>query len=712
MNKPEQHSGRNRLRHQKSPYLLQHASNPVDWYPWCGEAFERARRQDRPVFLSIGYSTCHWCHVMAHESFEDPEVAGLMNDTFVCVKVDREERPDIDDIYMTVCQMLTGSGGWPLTIIMTPDKKPFFAATYLPREDRFGRAGMLSLVPRIAEIWKDRREELAGSADKITQALKEMGTSSAGSDLKEDILDRAYNEIEESFDAEYGGFGAAPKFPAAHKIRFLLRYWRRTGENRALEMVEKTLRAMRAGGLFDQIGFGFHRYSTDRAWLLPHFEKMLCDQAALAMAYTEACQASGKEGYRQTAFELLEYVLRDMTCSDGGFYSAEDADSEGEEGKFYIWTQAQIREALKEEEAEFAIAVFNAGGEGNFREEATGRMTGANVLHPGKPQEEIAKKMGMDSGEFEKLLETVRTKLLAARGKRVRPLKDDKILADWNGLMIAALARAGAVFGEEEFIRAAEKAAGFIIEKMEDGRGRLLHRYRGGEAAVSGFIDDYAFMILGLTELYQATFRLEYLRKALEYSEISLNHYWDEVSGGFFTAPDFEDEGIVKKKRIYDGALPSGNSVMMLNLIRLARLTGNSSLEEKASGLQRAFSDSVRLAPQAHTGLLAGLDFALGPSYQVVIAGDAQSAKTLEMIRVIQGRYIPNKVVLFKPAGPEAESDYKDKLESIAGFAGELEEYGNRPAVYICEDFNCRLPIENVEDLVDKINNLTRVQRE
>src|SRR5487761_7165 len=436
----------NRLIHEKSPYLLQHAYNPVDWRPWNGEAFEAARRENKPIFLSIGYSTCHWCHVMEHESFEDPEVARLMNETFVCIKVDREERPDIDNVYMRVCQMLTGSGGWPLTLIMTPDQKPFFAATYLPKGGRFGQMGMLALVPRIQEMWHARYADILKSADEITAALGQIAATSAEAPLAETALENAFQALSSQFDWRNGGFGGAPKFPTPHTLRFLLRIRNRTGDGHALEMVERTLQAMRLGGIYDHIGFGFHRYATDSEWLVPHFEKMLYDQALLVMAYTEAFQATGKAEYQATAEETLTYLTRVMTSPEGGFYSAEDADSEGEEGRFYVWEEGEVRTALSPEEAKLVIRVFHLSEPGNFTEQGSGAPSGKNIFHRTRPWADLAAELGISQPEIEARWEAARRKLFAWREKRIHPHKDDKILADWNGLAIAAFAQAAQTF--------------------------------------------------------------------------------------------------------------------------------------------------------------------------------------------------------------------------------------------------------------------------
>jgi len=676
----------NRLIAEKSPYLLQHAYNPVDWHPWGEEAFAKAKAEDKPIFLSIGYSTCHWCHVMAHESFEDPEVAALLNETFISIKVDREERPDIDSVYMTTCQMMTGGGGWPLTIIMTPDKRPFFAATYIPKEKRFGRMGLLELILRIKKLWGSHRDEVEDLATQFSSALREQLSGPPGEELGESALKMAYEALSQSFDERHGGFGDAPKFPTPHNLTFLLRYWRRTGEKRALEIVERTLQAMRRGGIYDHVGFGFHRYSTDAKWLLPHFEKMLYDQAMLAMAYIEAYQASKKGEYAETAREIFAYVLRELAAPEGGFYSAEDADSEGEEGKFYLWTAEELQQILGEE-AKLIIRVFNVEGEGNFAEEVTGKRTGKNILHLRRPLAEIAPDLRMGEGELKQRLEAAREKLFAVREKRVHPHKDDKILTDWNGLMIAALAKGAQVLDEPQYAKAAARAADFILAKMRDLRGRLYHRYRDGEAAVPGFLDDYAFLIWGLVELYEATFNVGYLQAAIELADQMIGHFWDEEGGGFyFTADDAEDLG-VRKKEAYDDALPSGNSAAMLDLLRLARLTADPELEEMVAELGRAFSKNVLQFPEAYTQLLAAVDFALGPSYEIVLVGEQEADNTKEMLKALRKQFIPNKIVLFRPAGEE-----EPEITRLARFTQHHASIAGKATAYVCLDYECRLP--------------------
>jgi uncharacterized protein len=677
----------NRLIQEKSPYLLQHAYNPVDWHPWGEEAFEKAKREDKPIFLSIGYSTCHWCHVMEHESFEDPEVAELMNDTWVSIKVDREERPDIDHLYMTVCQMMTGGGGWPLNILMTPDKKPFFAATYIPKQTRFGRMGMLDLTRRIKEIWEHRKDEALASADKVIAALKQVPDEAPGEAPGKDTLDTAYRQLTERFDAREGGFSNAPKFPTPHNVLFLMRYWKRTGQTEALKMVEKTVQAMRLGGIYDHVGFGFHRYSTDSAWLVPHFEKMLYDQAMLAMAYTEAYQATGKEEYANTVREILTYVMRDMTAPGGGFYSAEDADSEGEEGKFYVWKKDEIREVLGPEEADLIFKVYNVNPEGNFHDEASGTITGTNILHLKKPIGSISADLKLSEADLKTRLESAREKLFAHREKRIHPHKDDKILTDWNGLMIAAMAKAAQALDEPKYAAAADKAADFIFSTLRDSRGRLLHRFRDGEAGLPVHVDDYAFLIWGLLELHEATQDTGRLNAAIDLNKELVDRFWDDEAGGFYFTSDDSTELPVRKKEIYDGATPSGNSVAALNLLRLGRITGNSETEELADKVGRTFAGSVSQFPSAYTQLLMAIEFGLGPSHEVVIVGDRDAEDTKKMLKELGNSFVPNKVVLFRPAGEDSP-----EISKLAEYTKHHVSMDGKATAYVCRNYQCELP--------------------
>lgn len=683
----------NRLISEKSPYLLQHAYNPVDWFPWGEYAFEKAKNEDKPIFLSIGYSTCHWCHVMEKESFENEEVAKLMNDAFVSVKVDREERPDIDGIYMEVCQRMTGSGGWPLNIMITPDKKPFYAATYIPKESRFGRTGMLEMITRIKDLWRSQRDDVEKLAEETVSALKTV-PESAGEELRDDALHSAYEQLLEMFDEQHGGFGDAPKFPMPHNLMFLLRYWKRTGDGMALLMVEKALSGMRMGGIYDQIGFGFHRYSVDSRWLVPHFEKMLYDQAMLAFAYMEAFQATGKKEYEKTCREIFIYILRDMTSPEGGFYSGEDADSEGEEGKFYLWTEDEIRSVLSNEEVELIERVFNINRDGNFPE---GKSSGRNIFHLTRSLFENTSLLPVK--ELQDRIETARNKLFIVRETRVHPGKDDKILIDWNGLMIAALAKGAQVFDEPEYSDAARRAADFILSKMSDSKGLLYHRYRDGETAVPAFLDDYAFLSWGLIDLYETTFEIRYLKAALELNNHLLRHFWDKENGGFYFTADYAEEGIIRKKEIYDGAVPSGNSVAMLNLIRLGKMTANLEFEKKAEATGQAFSQSISRSPAAYTMLMVALDLAIGPTSEVVIVGDLQNEDTKNMLVSLRSEFIPNKVVIFRP--DDADSS---EIMHLADYSKNLSSKEGKATAYVCRNFTCKLPTTDPKEMLELLD--------
>jgi len=689
----------NRLKLEKSPYLLQHADNPVDWYAWGPEAFEKARKENKPIFLSIGYSTCHWCHVMAHESFENPEVARLMNEVFICIKVDREERQDIDNIYMRVCQMMTGSGGWPLTILMTPDKKPFFAGTYIPRESNHGRLGMLDLIPRIKEVWDAQHDEIIKSADQITEKLNMIAQSSSGSELDKSTLKAAYEQLNGKYSEQYGGFGNAPKFPSPQNLLFLLRYWQSTNDEKALRMVVKTLQSMQNGGIYDHIGFGFHRYSTDSHWLVPHFEKMLYDQAMLAMAYIEAYQVTGIKEFAETAKEIFTYVLRDMTDKEGGFYSAEDADSEGVEGKFYVWTEDEIRQIQKGDEADLIINVYSIDKIGNFRDEATGENTGANILHLDKSLTEVAFKNKESVDGLKERVGVARQKLFAARDKRVHPHKDDKILTDWNGLMIAALAKGAQAFNEPKYAEAAKRAADFILTDMRREDGRILHRYREGHTAILANVDDYSFLIWGLLELYETVFDVDYLQAALDLNSEMIKYFWDEQDGGFYFTAEDAEELIVRQKEIYDGAIPSGNSVAVSNLFRLSRITANTDFEDKANKIMLAFSKDVESAPSGYTQMMVALGFGIGPSYEIVIVGNPEADDTKDMLNSLGKHFIPYKVVLLKPAGQETAD-----ITRIAEYTEYHSSFDGKATAYVCLDFACKMPVTNTEEMLKLLN--------
>ncbi len=697
----------NRLAKESSPYLQKHAANPVDWYPWGPEAFEKARKEDKPIFLSIGYSTCHWCNVMEEESFNDPEVAALMNEAFVSIKVDREERPDIDSVYMSASMLITGSGGWPLTILMTPEKKPFFAGTYIPKTARFGRTGMMEFIPSIKDVWENRREDVMRSTQSILAAMASAnsavtagkadgpGPAEHGKDeLGKKELEATYEELKARFDADEGGFGQAPKFPSPHNLMYLLRYHKRTGQEYALHMVETTLRAMRAGGLYDHLGYGFHRYSTDKQWLVPHFEKMLYDQAMHAMAYTEAFQATGNEEYARTAREIFTYVMEEMTSPEGGFYSADDADSEGEEGTFYLWRESEIRDVLGPEDAERALRHFNVKAGGNFTDQSQGQQgapTGENILHIDRDT--------LSRAEGDKDFEEIRLRLLAYRNKREHPFRDDKVLADWNGLMIAALAKGSGALGNEtgdvQYAEAAQRAADFVLAKMRLKGGALAHRWRAGNAGIRAGAEDYAYLIWALVELYEAVFDPRYLEAALELSDVFVDEFLDEASGGFYLTSDSGEKLITRPMEVYDGAAPSYNSVAMFSLLRLSRLTGNASLEEKAHGVAAAFSANVRQAPSAHTMLMSALDLGVGPSHEVVIVGMRGDSATEAMLRAVHSVFVPGKVVLF------VDSDSPARIRKVAKFTQWMGMKDGKATAYVCTDYVCKSPTNDLKKMLE-----------
>jgi uncharacterized protein YyaL (SSP411 family) len=632
---------------------------------------------------------------MAHESFEDPDIARMMNDAFVNVKVDREERPDIDDVYMEVCQAMTGLRGWPLSIVITPDAKPFFAATYIPKETRFGRTGMRELIPRIQETWRYKRPEIDTSAAEIVSVLRASSPTPSAEDLNASAIQTAYEGLTCLFDEVHGGFGSAPKFPTPHSLAFLLRYWKRTGEHKPIRMVEKTLQAMRHGGLWDHVGFGFHRYSTDAAWLVPHFEKMLYDQALLGLAYGEAYQATGNDEYARVVRDVFSFVSRELTSSEGGFYTAIDADSEGAEGKFYLWRLEELERGLTAKQAELACIVFNLTSAGNYSDESTGGRTGKNILHLTRSVTALATDLKMDEETLRNRIESIRQKLYELREKRVHPLRDDKVLADWNGLMIASLAKGARCLGEPGYAATAAKAADFILEHMRDRKGRLLHRYREGEARVTASLNDYAFFIWGLSELYETTFETRYLAAALELLEHVLAHFKDKAEGGFYSTADYAESLILRTRDVFDGALPSGNSVMLMNLTFLGHLTGRPEYFDEASRLGRTLSHEVRRAPQAHTHLLSALDLALGPSFETVICGDSRSDDTQRMLRALDTHFLPYNVVVFRPAETE-----HPEIAEIAPFTKFQTCVDGKPTAYVCQNYACSVPTTDTAEML------------
>jgi uncharacterized protein YyaL (SSP411 family) len=685
----------NRLIGEKSPYLLQHAHNPVDWHPWGEEAFALARAQDKPIFLSIGYSTCHWCHVMERESFEDADIAALMRATVVAVKVDREERPDLDSLYMAFCQALTGRGGWPLTVFLTPDGQPFFAGTYFPKESGYGRTGLRELLQRVHMSWKANRQAVIGNAGQIMEAVREQMAASdgGGAEPGEAVLDAARQQLAAAFDARHGGFGGAPKFPSPHNLLFLLREYRRTGERACRDMVCRTLTAMRRGGVYDQVGYGLHRYATDARWFLPHFEKMLYDQALTVMACVEAWQASGEAAFKDMALEILEYVRRDLTSPEGLFYSAEDADSEGVEGKFYLWTAAELRELLGEDAA-LCLEAWGATEAGNSHDEATGEATGGNILFVPQPLEAVAARAGLTPEALAGRLERCRLVLLAAREKRVRPLCDDKVLTDNNGLMLAALCKAARAFDDEELAGRAGRAAQAILARLSLPGGRLLHRLRDGEAAIAGMLDDYAFLAWGLLELYQTVFDPAFLRRAMELAQVMLEHFADPAAGGFFLTADDGEALLLRQKIFFDAAVPSGNSVAYFVLTTLFRLTGNVAFKDSADALARAMTPRLAEHAAGHAFFLCGLSQVIGKACEVTLAGDPDAPDTQALARAIFDRYLPEVAVLLRP--DEAEPAIAD----LAPFSRWQLPLEGRAAAHVCRAGACQPPTAEVEKML------------
>lgn len=677
----------NRLIDQKSPYLLQHAYNPIEWYSWGEEAFEKARRENKPVFLSCGYSTCHWCHVMERESFEDDEVAKLLNNHFVPIKVDREERPDIDNLYMLVCQALTGHGGWPLTVFLTADQKPFYAGTYFPKRSENGRIGLIDLLEQIVIKWDQDGEALVQMSEQLLVELEERYLKSKSGLLDEQILHNAFSNYLESYDPVNGGFGTEPKFPTPHQLSFLLAYGKAYLEPKAIEMATHTLDKMHRGGLYDHIGFGFSRYSTDDKWLVPHFEKMLYDNGLLAIAYLDGFQSTGQQRFAEIAESIFTYVLRDMTSLDGAFYSAEDADSEGVEGKFYLFTRAQIREALELEDAHLFCHIFDITPEGTF--------DGANIpnLIQGLP-EEVAAAQGINPLALKTKLEEMRVRLFEYRERRVHPAKDDKVLTTWNGLMIAALARGAKALQKPRYAQAAKTAADWIWKTLRRPDGRLLARYRDGEAAYEGYIDDYAYLQWGLIELYEATADAKYLDWAIQLKDDMLTLFWDTGEGGFYFSGTDGEKLFATSKEIYDGALPSGNSVAALQLYKLAGMTQDARLQAVAKRLLQSFAGSVMHYPTGHAMYLQALLLVQNGGQEIVLSGHADDPYFQAMVSMSQQAFLPGSAIIVHTDGERGE-----RLRHLLPHVVDKTSLHGQAAAYICRNFNCEAPIMSLEAL-------------
>ncbi len=677
----------NHLAGQTSPYLLQHVHNPVDWYPWGEEAFRRARAENKPIFLSIGYSTCHGCHVMAHESFGDSTVAAYLNEHFICLKVDREERPDIDQIYMSVAQAMTGRGGWPLTIAMTPDQKPFFAGTYFPKESRGSQIGLLDLLPRIVEAWENRRDELEESAGQILQHLQNLNERSSADQLGARELSKAVRDFQDIFDPENGGFGHAPKFPSPHNLVFLLRESKRTGDRALLDMVRQTLLQMRLGGIYDQVGFGFHRYSTDAVWHLPHFEKMLYDQAMLLRAYTEAWQQTGEPLFAQTADEIVTYLRRDMQDPTSGlFYAAEDADSEGEEGLFYTWTLGELGDLTDAEEVAWLEGAAGVQPEGNFRDEVHGQPTRRNILDFRQTDSDRARENVL-STEWE----TIRRKLEDRRETRVRPGRDTKLLIDWNGLVIASLAYAGRILGRTDYVDLAQGAAETILTQLAGNPERLSHLLVSSDPEIPAFLDDYAFLIWGLRELYASTFDLQYLKWARDLQSSQLDRFWDQDQGGFWFRSKAAEQMIQRMKDGNDGAYPAGNSIAATNLFHLGRILGNPEWEKNAIQAAEVYGSEVQRIPRAYSALLWSVQDLTSPFREIVLSGDEPEINPF--VAAVSRVYDPFRVILWR------SDDNALRLADLAEFTRDQVPIRGEATAYVCRNYACETPITDLNSL-------------
>ncbi|MCC6464533.1 MAG: thioredoxin domain-containing protein [Planctomycetes bacterium] len=688
------HGRPNALARESSPYLLQHAHNPVDWMPWGPAAFERARAQDKPIFLSIGYATCHWCHVMERESFENEEIAAILNQHFVPVKVDREERPDIDAIYMAVTQGISGGhGGWPMSLWLTPEGKPITAGTYFPPHDRWGKPGFRSVLLELARVWKDNRGEAMQQAQEITEWLNRQGKPTGSAELGLETLRENAAMHVERFDERCGGFEGAPKFPTPHRLSALLRWYRHSGDGAALRVAARTLDAMAAGGIRDHLGGGFHRYSTDREWLVPHFEKMLYDQALLVEAYLDALGATGDASHGETARDTIEYVLRDLRDDGGAFHSAEDADSEGEEGKFYTWSMAELRHLLGAD-AEVAAWAWGCSEAGNYRDEATHEATGANILHLPRTLPESAKARDLQPGELKAILQSCRDHLFEHRCRRVRPLLDDKVLTDWNGLMIGALARAGRVLAEPRYTRAAEEAAEFVLRVMQTN-GRLLHRYRAGQAGIPAFCEDYAFLANGLLGLYDATLEPRWLAEATRLCRELVRLFFNDSEGLFFTqGSDDPDRLIAPSRSVYDGAIPSGNSAAALALTRTGLLCGDDRLLQVARKVLSAMSPQLAGHSPGFCYALAALELQCLPVQQVTVAGEMDDPATAALLAEVRGTWRPHTLLLLHEPGDEGAP-----LRDVApGTASQLPVNG-ATAAYVCRGQACSAPVTTPVEL-------------
>lgn len=670
----------NRLSQETSPYLLQHQNNPVDWYPWGDEALEKSRHEQKPIFLSIGYSACHWCHVMEHESFENQDIADYLNDHFVCIKVDREERPDIDQIYMQAVQLMSGRGGWPMSVFLTPDQQPFFGGTYWPPTARMNMPGFDQVIRAVDDAWQNRREQAIEQAAELTERLQQgEDKASTAETLDRSWLTQAVAELTRAFDFQHGGFGGAPKFPHSMDLQFLLRAWFQSRDNHLLEMVTLNLDRMAQGGIYDQLAGGFARYSVDARWLVPHFEKMLYDNALLVNAYLDAYCATGNQRFGQVASETLDYILTTMTDAEGGFQSTEDADSEGEEGKFYVWSHEEITEVLGSELAERFCYVYDVTPAGNFE--------GQNILNLPKTLEQCCRARDWDLQQLREEMTAARDKLLLRRNERVRPGKDDKILVSWNGLMIDAMARAAAVLQQPRYLAAAEKAAEFIWQKLLTADGRLLHCWRNGQAKLSAYLDDYANLINSFVTLYESSFQEDWLQRAQCLANVLLMHFHDKQDGGFFYTADDHETLISRHKDFHDSSVPSGNSMAATGLLRLGKLTANQQYLQAAEGTLQAAAPLMLRAPAAAGQMLIALDFWLAEVPEIVLVGDSGEEEMVEVLQRLHQAYLPNRVIACRSA-----DETKDSPVLAAIFEGRLS-VGQTPTLFVCQNYSCQQPL-------------------
>jgi uncharacterized protein YyaL (SSP411 family) len=674
----------NHLINETSPYLLQHAHNPVDWFAWNDEAFEKAKAEDKPVLVSIGYSACHWCHVMEHESFEDETTARMMNENFVNIKVDLEERPDVDQIYMTFVQMTSGHGGYPLNVFLTPDKKPFFGGTYFPPVNRYNMPSFQQILTSVAEAYRERKEEVLHSANEILSEIQKITQAEKPSEnLSLKQLDYSYQSFAKTFDSVNGGFGGAPKFPPPMSLEFLLRYFYRTKDERALEMVEKTCRKMANGGIYDQLGGGFHRYTIDAIWLVPHFEKMLYDNAQLARIYIHLFQITNDEFYRCIAVETLEYVKREMLDAQGGFYTAQDADSEGVEGKFFVWTPEEISIILGTEDAKIFNFYFDVTEHGNFEEK--------NILNVRNSLKNSAEQLQISEDKLKEILERGRKLLFEEREKRIKPFRDEKILTAWNGLMLAIFSEASAILDDKQYLGIAKRNADFILENLQKD-GYLLRTYKDGQAKLNAYLEDYANFADGLVELFQVSGKASYLMEAKRIADLMIAEFWDNDSGGFFFTGNNHEELLVRSKDFYDNATPSGNSVATDVLLKLAKLTGDEKYERFAVTVLEIVTTQIKRYPQAFGRVLSALEFYLNPTKEIVILGE----KGNELEREVWGEYLPDKVLVLA-------EDSRENIELIP-LLQDRKMIDGKATVYVCENFTCQKPVTSRKELREQLS--------